>query len=275
MARALTRRGARVRGFGRRRDPAAAGTERMSGDLADPDALRAAFNGVTHVSVTLPLSADAERADEWVSRVAAAATDARVERLVFNGSNRVPAAPTDVEIFESRRRAAATLLGCGVPTVVLRPPVYLENLLMPGMYEPGTEGATLAYPLAADRRVAWLSHDDLAALTVAAFSDDALVGRAVDVGGADVITGPELAAAFASVLGSAVTYRALPVDVFERGMAAAMGPAAAGRVAQTYRWLNTPEGAGLYDGSAGGVEETFGVPLTPLRDWIAKQPWRQ
>lgn len=126
--------------------------------------------------------------------------------------------------------------------------MYLENLLMPGMYEAGTEGATLAYPLADDRRVAWLSHDDLAELT---------------------------AAAFTSVLGTAVTYRALPVDVFEHGLAAAMGPEAAVRVAQTYRWLNTSAGAARYDGSAGGVEETFGVPLTPLGDWIAKQPWRQ
>lgn len=269
VARELARRGMRVRGFGRRRKTALAGGEWVGGDLADAGAVAEAFTGVTHASVTLPLTADVATSAIWVRNVVAAAAEARLERLVFNTSNRVPAEPTAVEIFESRRHAASAMLDADVPVVVLRPPVYLENLLAPGVIGVSPGGSvTLSYPLAADRRVAWLSHDDLAAITVATFHADDLVDATVDIGGTSVATGPELAAAFSAVRNTDVTYHALPADVFEQGLASAMGPVTASRVASTYRWLDET-GTDLYDGDPEVVAQTFGISLTPLRDWIA------
>lgn len=273
VARTLARRGLRVRGFGRRREPVVPGSEWVSGDLSDMDALRVAFKDVTHASVTLPLTADAADAARWVANVVTAATEARLERLVFNMSNRVPRISTSVEIFESRRLATDALLTSDVPAVVLCPPVYLENLLTPGMVRAGEDGLTVSYPLAAEHRVAWLSHDDLAAITAAALSNDDVVGAVLGIGGADVVTGTELAAAFSAVLDEAVAYQALPVDMFEHGLAAAMGAQPAARVAATYRWLDETIAANLYDGVPAEVEQTFGVRLTPLRDWIAAQSW--
>jgi uncharacterized protein YbjT (DUF2867 family) len=266
VARRLLRDGHRVRGLGRSAT-GPSGVEWVRGDLADAAAVRAAFDGVTRASVTLPMEFDPATVARFTANVAAAAGG--LDRLVFNAGNRIPAARTGVAAFESRREAAEALLSCGVPAVVLRPPVYLDNLAAPWARE-ALAGGVLPYPLPAEQRVAWLAHDDLAALTAAAFDRPELAGRAIDIGGKEPVTGPELAAAFAAVLGPEIRY--VPVDpgAFEEGLAPVLGADAAAGVAGTYRWLALPEAAGLYEGDPGEVEALFGVELTPLRTWIGR-----
>lgn len=243
VARRLEQDGRTVRGFGRR-----------DGDLADPAAVREAFDGVYRASVTLPMVFDAALVARYVDNVIAAAR--HCERLVLNTSNRLPAVRTSVAAFETRRAAADALLDSGIPTVVLRPPVYLENL--------HPAGGALPYPIPPSHRVAWLSHADLGALTAAAFDRDDLVGTSTDIGGADVVTGPELA----SLLGA--DYAALEPDAFEAHMTPLIGEDAAAGVADTYRWVASPENAGFYDGDPAKVESLFGVELTPIRTWAAR-----
>ncbi|MFC5748199.1 NmrA family NAD(P)-binding protein [Actinomadura rugatobispora] len=266
VARRLLRDGHRVRGLGRSvRGPS--GVEWVRGDLADAAAVRAAFEGVTRASVTLPMEFDPAAVARFVDNIVAASAD--LERLVFNTGNRVPAVRTGVAAFESKRAAAEALLACGVPAVVLRPPVYLDNLAAPWARE-ALAGGVLPYPLPAAHRVAWLAHDDLGALTAAAFDRPALAGAAVDIGGKEAVTGPELAAAFTSVLGREIRYVPVDPDAFEEGLVPLLGAEAAAGVASTYRWLAAPEAAGLYEGDPAKLEALFGVELTPLRTWIGR-----
>ncbi|MFF5261188.1 NmrA family NAD(P)-binding protein [Actinomadura viridis] len=265
VVRRLLADGHRVRGLGRAA-AGPAGVEWVRGDLADPAAVRAAFDGVTRASATLPMEFDPALVARYTANIIAAAGG--VERLVLNIGNRLPAARTGVPAFETRRDAAEALLASGVPATVLCPPLYLDNLSAPWATEALANGA-LPYPLPAGHRVAWLSHDDLGALTAAAFDRPELLGQRVDVGGADVVTGPELAAAFTAVLGHEVTYIPVDPDEFEKGLAPAVGPAVAAGVASTYRLVAYPAHAALYEGEPAKVEAAFGVPLTPLRTWIA------
>lgn len=243
VAKRLERDGHSVRGFSRKH-----------GDLADPAAVRDAFGGVSRASVTLPMVFDRDLVARYVDNIIASAR--HCERLVLNTSNRLPAARTSVAAFETRRDAADALLDSGIPTVVLRPPVYLENL--------HPAGGVLPYPIPPGHRVAWLAHDDLGALTAAAFDRDDLVGTSVDIGGRDVVTGPELASAFGA------DYVPLEPDAFQAFMTPVIGEAAATGVADTYRWVSAPENANFYDGDPDKVEALFGVELTPLRTWAAR-----
>ncbi|MGW6391569.1 hypothetical protein ACWFR1_13935 [Streptomyces sp. NPDC055103] len=52
--------------------------------------------------------------------------------LVFNANTRVLHGPTEFAAFETRRRAERVLRDSGVPLVVIRPPVYLDNLFSRG-----------------------------------------------------------------------------------------------------------------------------------------------
>ncbi|WP_433472411.1 SDR family oxidoreductase [Spirillospora sp. CA-142024] len=243
VAKHLERDGHRVRGFSRRH-----------GDLADPAAVRAAFEGVSRASVTLPMVFDRDRVARYVDNIITAAR--RCERIVLNTGNRLPATRTSVAAFETRRDAADALLASGIPAVVLRPPVYLENL--------HPAGGVLSYPIPPGHRVAWLAHDDLGALTAAALGRDDLVGTSIDIGGKDVVTGPELASVFG------VEYVSVEPGTFQAFMAPVIGEAAAAGVADTYRWLSAPENARFYDGAPDKVEALFDVELTPLRTWAAR-----
>lgn len=256
-----------MRGLGRSA-AGPSGVEWTRGDLGDPAAVRAAFDGATRASVTLPMEFDPATVARYVDNIIAASGG--LERLVFNAGNRIPAVHTGVPAFETKRDAIEALLSSGVPTVVLCPPVYLDNLAAPWAREALANGS-LPYPLPDGHRVAWLAHDDLGALTVAAFDRDELAGTAVDVGGKETVTGSELAATFGSVSGRDIRYVPVDADTFEEGLASMLGAAVAAvaaGVAGTYRWLAAPENAGLYDGDADKVEALFGVELTPLRAWI-------
>ncbi|MBH1932977.1 NAD(P)H-binding protein [Streptomyces sp. AV19] len=281
VARRLLASGRRVRGFGR--GGAAPEYARFgraythaTGDLTDPAAVGAAFRGITHASVVLPLVFGPETVARMVANIVDAAGAAGVERLVLNTGNRLPEPPLGdaarpVPAFTTRRAAAAALLASGVPAVVLRPPVYLENLCAPWAAGPAVHAGVLRYPLPADTPVAWLSHADLAAATDAALTRDGLAGRALDLGGADTVTGDGLAARLGARIGRDVRYEAQDADDFEAALASALGPDTASGVAATYRWA--AHDPGLYATDTTAARDALGVRPTPLDAWLAAQPW--
>ncbi|MCF2528876.1 NmrA family NAD(P)-binding protein [Yinghuangia soli] len=285
VVRHLLSQGAEIRGFGRKArrgadfglGAGAASYTHVSGDLEDAVAVKAAFAGVTHASVVLPMVYVPSQVARYVRNIIDGAAAAGVERLVFNTANRVPGTSTGIGAFETRRSAAEALLASPVPTVVLRPPLYLENLCAPWVAAQIVGGGgsrpsgVLRYPLPADVPVAWLGHGDLAAATVAALTRDGLAGRTIDLGGPDTVTGRELAAALGAELGHEVAYEAQDPSEFEAALAPVLGDAAAAEVAATYRWA--ARDAGLFAADAGALRESLGVRLTPLRSWIAAQPW--
>lgn len=219
VARRLAAEGHEVRGFSRTGE-VPEGVEPFRGDLGDAVRVKEAFAGVTHASVTLPMVYEPATVAACIRNVIAGA--AGVRRLVFNTGNRLPGRDTGLAAFDTRRAAVRAMRAAGLPLVVLRPPLYLENLLAPGVLE----GGVLRYPLPASLPVAWLSHDDLGALTAEALTGD--VPAEVDAGGPVAVTGPELAAAFGAR--------------FEEGDPDRLPP----EVAATYRWIAAEAPAGLF-----------------------------
>ncbi|QES47504.1 NmrA family transcriptional regulator [Streptomyces venezuelae] len=277
VARLLTARGHEVRGLARHPEgvlgPVDPAVTFVPGDLGNAEDVRRAFEGVTHAAVVLPLVYDIETITGYARNIADAAREAGVERLVYNVNTPLPEVTTAYAGFESRRAAEEVLRASGVPTVVVRPPVYLDNLFSPWNGPALVNDGVLAYPLPADQRVAWLSHVDLAELVVAALEKDGVTDRVLPIGGADVLTGPELAALFAQVLGREVSYLPLPVDQFEQGLGQVLGAEAAAGVAGIYHHVGTGEAPDLLHTDPRRVESELGVRLTPTVEWIKAQPW--
>ncbi|GAA3656873.1 SDR family oxidoreductase [Streptomyces chitinivorans] len=277
VARLLADRGHAVRGLARRPGagpaPTSAAVDCVPCDLGDADEVRRAFEGVTHASVVMPLVYDSETVLRYARNIAGAAREAGVERLVYNVNTPLPKETTPYAAFETRRAAESVLRESGVPTVVLRPPVYLDNLFSPWNGPALVNDGVLAYPLPAGQRVAWMSHDDLAAATAAALEGEGLAGRVIGVGGAEVVTGPELAEAFSSALGREVSYRQLDVGHFEAGLARLLGAESAAGVAGIYRYAADGGDPDLLAPDPSGVEHTLGIRPTPITDWVKAQPW--
>lgn len=278
VARLLAGRGDDVRGLARQPDrsdgPGAPLVTPVAADLGNADDLRKAFDGVTHAAVVMPLEYDADTVARYARNIAGAARAAGVERIVYNTNTPLPDAVTGFAGFETRRAAEEILLGSGVPTVVVRPPVYLDNLFSPWNGPALVNDGVLAYPLPAEQRVAWMSHHDLAKVVAAAFEAEDVVGRVLNVGGAEILTGPELADRFSRGLDREVSYLPLPVEQFEAGLGQVVGAAAAAGVAGIYHHVAGGTAAHLLDPEPADVERELGVHLTPALEWIIEQPWQ-
>ncbi|MET9512060.1 NmrA family NAD(P)-binding protein [Streptomyces flavidovirens] len=281
VARLLAERNHRVRTLTRKSEserPELGGAAFVLGDLANADDVRHLFERATHASVVMPLVYDTETVRTYARNIADAARESGVRRVVYNSNTRVPEASTNVAAFETRRLAETVLReglrGSGVELVVLRPPVYLDNLFSPWNGPALARDGVLAYPLPADTRTAWISHRDLAEAVYAALTADGVAGRTLDIGGSQSLTGDELATAFARGLGRDVHYVPLPPHVFEEGLAQAIGPRAAAGVAGIYHYMASGAGPELMAGDDGSAAEALCVRPAPVDEWVARQPWQ-
>lgn len=141
--------------------------------------------------------------DTWV----AAARDGGIGRIVFNvGGTPGPedAHPFFAELRTMEKRVAES----GIPYVILRPTVYLDNLAAPWAAE-GLAAGTIAYPAAANAEVSWMSHQTLGAW-VAAVADGKADGETLAIGGPEPLTGDALAHELSAGLGRNLSYQSIP-----------------------------------------------------------------
>lgn len=277
VARLLADRGHPVRGLTRREEgswPDQSGISYVQADLWDRDALLEAFDGITHASVTMPLIYDEVRVEAYAWNIAYAAQRVGVRRIVYNANTRIPADRTQVPAYETRRLVESVLRISGVPLVVLRPPVYLDNLFSPWNGPAIALQGVLAYPLPARLKVAWMSHRELAEATACALFGYDLDGRTFDIGGQRLVNGHQLAEQFTRALGRPVHYEALPPEVFEADLAGIIGARAAAGVASSYHHLSGGGHPDLLAGDPAGAARELGYEPRPIADWVASQPWQ-
>ncbi|MFI2288948.1 SDR family oxidoreductase [Streptomyces niveus] len=277
VARLLAERGQRVRTLTRAAEadrPPLPGASFVGGDLDDPPAVRRLMEGATHAAVVMPLVYGTEQVRRYARNVAEAAREAGIKRLVYNANTRIPQQSTNVAAFETRRIAEEELRSSGVPLVVLRPPVYLDNLFSPWNGPALVSEGVLAYPLPGDSSAAWISHRDLAEAVFAALTVDGVEGETFDIGGAESLTGDELASAFGTGLGREVRYLSLPPTVFEQALSQVAGAEAAAGVAGIYHYMATGEDPLLMAGDGGRAADALAVKPAPVDEWVTRQPWQ-
>ena len=239
------------------------GLSRAEGNLDDRDALATAYEGVTGAFIHFPITPDPAAPARWAENLAAVA---RPARAVISTSGGVPGDATSP--FGARRLAALgdlaeRLREAGVAVTVLAPRLFLENLLLPPVRETLAEEGVLAYPVAADRPVAWVSHLDVAEAAVAALTH-ATPPSFVDVGAVPGLTGAELAAQH----GAAVTYRAMPPVEFGKLLAPILGEGAAAGIQGLYQAVEARPDALAFTAET-GTEKLLGVRARSVRDWLA------
>ncbi|MFF3402091.1 SDR family oxidoreductase [Streptomyces sp. NPDC002659] len=280
-ARLLAERKHRVRTLSRKPEadrPELPGVSIASGDLGRYEDVRRLFEGATHAAVVMPLVYQAEKVMRYAQHIAKAAREAGVGRLVYNANTRVPDRSTNVVAFETRRLAETVfregLAHSGVELVVVRPPVYLDNLFSPWNGPALVNEGVLAYPLPADVPTAWISHRDLAEAVYAALTVEGVAGRTFDIGGARTLTGDELATAFGQGLGRSVRYVPLEPGIFEQGLAQILGEESAAGVSGIYHYMATGLEPGLMAGDDGESAQALSLKPAPVDEWVARQPWQ-
>ncbi|MEB4615602.1 NmrA family NAD(P)-binding protein [Leucobacter sp. M11] len=243
------------------------GARSLAVDASSAEQLTAAYRGADAVFVHLPLGAEDTRL-ELAHAVIAALTSARPGRVVISTSGAIVDAPgTALQV--APESALATLIAgataSGIPTAVVAPRLFLENLLLPHVQAGVREAGALRYPVRPDFAVSWASHRDVAEVIVALLGDPSVTG-VLGVGAVPPVTGPELADAFAAALGRAVVFEPVTPEEFGRQIAPLLGEGPAAGVAGLYSALSV-EPDFTFD-PATGAEARLGVAPSDLVSWL-------
>lgn len=270
VAHKLLAAGHQVRAVARRPDRASSlvshGAEVVPGDLSDAESLRRASAGMDGMFLMLPFGAQGDPF-ALIGNALEAAQTAGVKFLVFNTGGHTPDVPTGVPMMDFRIHLEQFVQDAGIPTVMVRPGVYMENFLGPWCLPSIQTRNAVAYPHRSEMRVSWITSQDLGSLVAAAFARPHLAGQRFTVGGPEALDGNGVATAFSAGLGRDITYHGITADTFAATMAGIMGPEAAAAIRAAYAHTNAqPNDAMRVDMNA--VLEVLPVQLTRLEDWV-------
>ncbi len=246
VVRAALRRGFKVRALvrDRKRVPAlsAIGVELAEGDLRDPASLRAAGAGIAHAVLQIPIGSQEEMRIQAENAVSAAIA-CGLKSVVLKLASASRPAPCGEPSFVANAMIEDIVRRSGLHFTIVRPTMYLDNLLKPSARKDIVEEGVFAPPIAESQRIAWTSVDDCARAAMALLAHGVQSGDH-RIAGPESVTGEELVARMSLWLGRQVAYRAQPLDDFERDVDAAMGPGTGRRVASKFRFFaSNPEEA--------------------------------
>ncbi|WP_349957112.1 NmrA family NAD(P)-binding protein [Rhizobium sp. ZPR3] len=267
---AALRRGFKVRALVRDRGRAAAvlppGVELAEGDLRDAASLLAASAGVAHAVLQIPIGSQADMRIQTENAVSASLASG-MNSVVLKLASASRPAPCEEPSFVANAMIEDVVRASGLPFAIVRPTMYLDNLLKPSARKDIVGYGIFAPPIAEAQRIAWTSVDDCARAAVT------LLERGISSGdhriaGPESVDGNQLVTRIDAGLGRRIAYRQQPLDEFERDVDAAMGPGTGRRVASKFRYfashpedadamLATPfePQAGLEDFQPTGIEE--------------------
>jgi len=272
VVRAALRGGFKVRALVRDRERvpalAALGVELAEGDLRDPASLRAASAGIAHAVLQLPIGSQEDmriQADNAVSASLASGLTSVILKL----SSVSRPAPCEEPSFVANAMIEDVARRSGLPFAIVRPTMYLDNLLKPSARAEIVEHGVFAPPIAESQRIAWTSTDDCARAAVTLLEHGVKTGDH-RIAGPESVSGNELALRISAGLGRDVIYRHQQLDEFERDVDAAMGPGTGRRVASKFRFFAShPDEAGAI--LSGPFEPQSGLEdfqPTGIEEWV-------
>jgi uncharacterized protein YbjT (DUF2867 family) len=266
-ARALVRRGARVRALVRDpNEPAARrlvslGMQIAVGDLDDTRTLVPAMAGVGAVfSVQNWWLTGATREVRQGKNVADAVKQARVQHLVYSS---VGGADRGAKIthWETKWQVELYIRELGLPATILRPVSFMETYYIPAV-EKGILGGKLLDPIRADKPYQLIATDDIGEYAAQALTQpERFIGKAIEIAG-DELTNPQIAATFARVMGRRVTFSKLPLFMTRLVL---------GReFYQMFKWFNEEGYRADLEALKRDIPQ---VKATTLEAWLTREGW--
>jgi uncharacterized protein YbjT (DUF2867 family) len=236
----------------------AAGVEVVTGDFDQPTTLSAAMGGVDAVFASGTLhKAGPEGELRHGRNIADAAEVARVPHLVYVSGADAVTTP-GVPVFEIKAAVEHHLASLDLPTTIVAPVYFMENLFNPWNLEGLRAGKVAAY-LSPERSVQQVAIADVIQFAVIALeSADRFAGRRVEIA-SDAVTAQQTAAILTRAAGRPF--------VVEQASPAALGPG----LSALFNWL---DGHGHNVDIADLHSQYPQVIWHSFEEWAEGQSWR-
>ncbi len=275
VVRKLKEEGARIRVLVRDAEKALRfekeGVEAVVGHLGDPESLRRASDGADRVFFHLPVDFDPDVLARYGRGAVDAARESGVKLFVFNASSILPDA--DLLAYRGKRQVYEHLRSSGLPSIVLKPTLYMNNIegpwTLPGILDDGI----FAYPLEPDVPIAWISATDAAAYAVEALKSEQLAGSEFTLYGPENLTAVQVADLLSRRFGKEVRFHAIPLDDFEARFSTMIGPANAKAITDTYRWSNSLRPSPFAIDDRQNAAQAFKISPTTFADHLQSINW--
>jgi uncharacterized protein YbjT (DUF2867 family) len=182
------------------------GVSAVRADYNDLNSLIKACENADGVFFTHPMFEDAIHVNDHIARVGEAAKEAGVKRLIYNTSSWVPDTPCGEPNYDGNLVRENIFAASGVPLTVIRPVLFMDNLLTnwvkPGLVNDGL----YKYPHEPTMKANWICLDDVAKFMIAALNRDDLIGERLVIGGPEALRPEEIASTLSEALGKTITF---------------------------------------------------------------------
>ena len=251
----------------------------ISADITDEASMQAAFSQVDAVAMHLPFTFDIEEAASFGRNIANAAVAAGLKKIVFNTSCVVADEDIGVSAHDGRRRIEQSIRDSGVDYVILRPAVFMDNMIRVWCKPTIVSKDTFVYPAKEDLKISWICLEDLAALSAYATVTESLSRESITVGGPQALTGFEVADALSKAAERAIGFNSILPQTFAENMSEMVTGSRDlepegiySRMAQFYTWYNSQPESPVKVNPASFVDR-LPLKLSTIEEWAKRQDW--
>lgn len=238
-----------------------AGAEAVTGDLKEPDSLRAACAGVEAVVTTA--NSTARGGEDTIESVDRDGNRNLIEAAEFEGVSRfvfTSALGADPEnplpLLQAKGQTEQRLRASRLGWTLLQPNLYMDILMPMVVGGPAIAGEAVTLVREGRRRHSMVAMRDVVAYAEAVLDREDAVGKTLRIGGPEPVSWRDVVAAFEQELGSALELRTVAPGVLVPGL-----PEFASQLLAALETYESPM-------DVSELASTYGVAPTPLATFV-------
>lgn len=254
------------------------GTEVVSADFADVDALQAAFVGTDAILSAIP-SLAGEKSAQYAQNLVAAAKQAGVRRIIHNSMMWAPDSPCGEPFYDAVLNLENIIAGSGLDVTIFRPVLFMDNLLTRFAKPNLVKHGLYRYCQRPGMLANWIAMDDVAKFMVAVLTRDELIGRRIAIGGPETLAVEEVVRILSDTLNRPITYEyENPYDWGARvhgevGLAALMPRDVYAQAMGSFYTFNNESPHRPFEVDMDAVLNDIPIRMITLREWAGRQDW--
>lgn len=260
--------------------PEFASAEIVAADLGDRDSICRVLENVDAAFFQLPSFGAPRDTMVYARNMADAASAVKLGRLVHNSTMWSPDNPPCGEpTYDHVRAMEDVFLNSNVPTVVVRPVLFMDNLLTnlvkPSIVEEGVYRYVQRPGLEADL----ISMDDAARYMIEVLRRDDLIGQRILLGGPERLSVEQVVATLSQVMGKPLDFEYLPAQeygqyLFNR-VYPGFGPDPAPIVAffDSFYTFNNFSPEKPFEMDVAALNRLIPLDTQTFRQWASEQDW--